>query len=300
MLKQLRQRIVQSLWIKYRQNNRSMQTVEKALRQCGINQLVLDHFAIIDLPGPHSGIPQLKAIFKTLGFEQRGSDYLVEKQNDFLWMAERDSAESKATDALPQVVIADFRLDQMPVEVSNIIKKYAKHTTPFPIEKLQQMEQGSILAIEAALIHYFRGRDWPMPTVKEFKTVQDFNKLLAWVLVFGRQPNHFTLSVHLLNHFADLNDFHCFIRKQTQLALNDDGGLIKGGEKTGIAQGSTRDIVEKINLHDGAIELPTGFVEFVWRYPVKPSSHHQPIWWNDYFTGFIAQHADHVIESLYV
>lgn len=153
------------------------------------------------------------------------------------------------------------------------------------------------------ILSYFAGRDWPLPQVNEFYTVKEFNELLAWVLIFGRQPNHFTLSVHLLDTFTHLADFHAFIVNEVKLELNSEGGIIKGGQAAGIAQGSTMAIPQTIALPDGEINLPTGFVEFVWRYkqttrketPTKQT----PMRWKDYFTGFIAQHANHVIESLY-
>lgn len=296
MLKQLRQRIVQSLWTAYRQRNLQMQQLEQALYQCGIKQLILDHFAIIDLPGPHSGISPLRAIFTALGFTERGNGYLAEKQNDFVWMAENDSDENAAHDVLPQVVIADFRLEEMPTHIANIIRKYAAYATPFD---LSLFNQPVLHILEPALFSYFKGRSWPLPTLHEFKTIQEFNELLAWVLVFGRQPNHFTLSIHLLNYFDSLTAFHQFIKEKTPFSLNEDGGLIKGDEKIGIAQGSTRGIKEKIPLQDGLIDIPTSFIEFVWRYPKYSATNKSSRQWKDYFTGFVANHADYVIESLY-
>src|SRR5262249_44381383 len=117
------------------------------------------------------------------------------------------------------------------------------------------------------LSHYFSGRDWPLPMIKEFNTVKEFNELLAWVLIFGRRPNHFTLSIHLLPQFANLNVFLAFISQETAFDLNQDGGIVKGGGKTGIAQGSTMGTWQKIKLQDGEITIRSDFVEFVWRYP---------------------------------
>jgi hypothetical protein len=83
----------------------------------------------------------------------------------------------------------------------------------------------------------------------------------------------------------------------TALTLNQEGGFIKGGPKIGIEQGSTNGIVQTIALADGHIQIPTNFVEFVWRYAhTKPQV--QASLWQDYFTGFIPTHANKVIESL--
>lgn len=306
MLKHFRKNIVQTLWGKYRDASPQIKLIETGLKQRNIHSLILDHFAIIDLPGPHTGIPQLSHIFSAIGYQEEGRDYLHDKQNDFLWMAESDSRDLAALDALPQVVVADFRLDELPFEIKKIIEKYSRLAPPFPLNNIKTLTQGlargDTLAaknLQEGIIQYLVGRDWPLPKVNEFYTVREFNELLAWVLVFGRRPNHFTLSIHLLNHFADLEAFHVFIEEEAKLELNRDGGIIKGGKKSGIAQGSTIGISETVSLSDGKIEIPSEFVEFVWRYPLDPSSQ-QALLWKDYFTGFIAQHANHVIESLYL
>lgn len=311
MLKQIRQTVINRLWEIYRSNTTQMQAIETGLKQKGIQKLFLDHFAIIDLPGPNTGIHYLSQIFSAIGYIVQGRDYLPDKQNDFLWMTESDSLHHPAEEVLPQVVVADFRLDQLPVEIRKIIAKYGQLSQPSPLIPIQKLAGHAYLGDEQAarelcdiIVSYLAGRDWPLPTIKEFYTVQAFNALLAWVLVFGRLPNHFTLSVHLLNHFQDLNDFHQFIQDEMQLSLNQDGGIIKGGKTVGIAQGSTTGISQTVALADGNIELPTGFVEFVWRYPHHLSNQsimNKPsLPWKAYFTGFIATHADRVIESLFV
>lgn len=305
MLKQARQHIVNRLWAGYHSTSPQIKRIESCLKKIGVENVILDHFAIIDLPGPRTGITHLSQLFASLGYEMRGRDYLADKQNDFLWMAEEDSPRQEAHAVLPQVVVADFRLDEMPLDVKTIIAKYAQLSPPSPLATVQTLSQrianhdtSAINPLNDCLLRYFSGRDWPLPTVKEFHTVQAFNELLAWVLVFGRKPNHFTLSIHLLQHFKDLPDFHDFIETEVKLTLNQEGGVIKGGRTTGIAQSSTVGQLQTVALADGTITLPTEFVEFVWRYP-RANLSGTPLLWKDYFTDFVAQHADHVIESLY-
>lgn len=302
-MKNIRQQIIATLWQRYRQHNQQMSLIENKLVEKGLGPILLDHFAIIDLPGPLSGITHLQTIFSLLGYIERGKDYLPEKQNDFLWMAEEDSEESFATAVLPQVVVADFRLEEMPDDIRKIIEHYASQAKPAPTEQIKQLLTSSSTsdqAIHDLVVNYLHGRDWPLPTIKEFKTVQAFNELLAWVLVFGRKPNHFTLSVHLLNHFSNLSEFHQLLRQEIQLQFNTEGGIIKGGPHVGIEQGSTASVTEQVKLADGIIELPTDFVEFVWRFPInEQKSNDTAMRWRDYFTGFIASQANRVVESLY-
>lgn len=300
MLKHIRQQVIHDLWMRYRANSVQMLAIEAALKQKGIADFVLDHFAIIDLPGPNTGIKQLSQLFAVLGYTMQGQDYLPDKQNDFLWMAEPD-IHLTANKVLAQVVVADFRLAELPDNIRAIIEKYASLAQPCPVSTIAQLiargDKHSLTQAHALVLAYLTERDWPLPTTNEFYTVHEFNELLAWVLVFGRRTNHFTLSVHLLDHFTDLHHFNQFITEEVGLPLNTEGGSIKGSKTAGIAQSSTAGIAQTISLADGEITMPTGFVEFVWRHP-RDARMQQPVLWQDYFTGFIAQHADHVIESL--
>lgn len=294
MLKHARQLIVEQLYKQHRTDTPHLSIIENALSKKGTLKHYFDHFAIIDLPSSKSGIPTLTQLFSALGFIVSGQDYLPDKQNDFCWLTEENQTLLPAKQTLPQIVVADFRLDEMPLEIKTIIEKYVSQTKEPPVLNKHQDFSCFIHQLNS----YFRGRDWPLPTVKEFLCVQEFNDLLAWVLVFGRKPNHFTFSVHLMEHFNNLNDFNQFILNETKLILNEDGGIIKGGESSGIAQSSTTGTLETMALYDGKIKIPTGFVEFVWRYPTSANIHPEQPLWRDFYTGFVANHANHVIESL--
>src|SRR5579862_6014195 len=126
MLRQIRQILIDQLWDDYRHRTPEVQLIEKNLAQQNINKLVLDHFAIIDLPGPYSGIPYLSKLFSLLAYDSQGRDYLPSKQNDFAWLAENNYLNSLAVDAQPIVVVADFRLDELPENVRKIILKYSQ------------------------------------------------------------------------------------------------------------------------------------------------------------------------------
>lgn len=303
MLREIRQQIIDQLWRDYCKSNHHVKQIDAVLHAKNIRRPILDHFAIIDLPGPHTGISELDRIFKAIGYVRHGTDYLPEKQNDFAWMAECDSHTKTASQVLPQVVTADFRLEEMPDNIRNIVLKYSRQASPSPAEKIEQLaaraaadDHQAAIQLFVLINQYLSGREWPLPTVKEFETVSEFNELIAWVLVFGRRPNHFTYSIHLMPEFTDLSSFHDFIVRDVGLPLNTDGGIIKGSRESGIEQGSTAGTPEHIQLADGYVELPMGFVEFVWRFAHKE----QPVVWQDYFTGFVANHANRVIQSLYV
>lgn len=75
----LRKNIIQGLWEGYKLSSPDMQRIDAVFKEKGIAHSAFDHFAVIDLPGPHSGIPQLYQIFAALGYVERGKDYLAAK-----------------------------------------------------------------------------------------------------------------------------------------------------------------------------------------------------------------------------
>lgn len=306
MLNQAKKLIIQQLWRNYAVDLLPVSRIQTAL-QAQYNEVMRwDHFALIDLPGPYTGIGPLSHLFMQLEYEVRGRDYLAEKQNDFMWLSEQCIETQPAENVLPQVVVADFRREALMPEVRKIIDAYACQSKPLDIEHLSHLKKRLLSQDETAvyeLLHfvtrYLQGRDWPLPTVQEFTTVKNSNELLAWVLVMGRQVNHFGWAIHLSQKFKDLKAFNQFVSETLHIPLNENGGLIKGQAEKGIEQSATAATKKSILLADGAVDLSDRFIEFVWRHPVEPVNK-KPRLWKDYFTGFIANNADSVVESLYL
>lgn len=306
MLSQVKQRIISQLWYNYASNLSAVSIIQTALQAHYSEVLLWDHFALIDLPGPHTGIEILSSLFLLLDYEIHGRDYLVEKQNDFVWLAEKSIETQYVAVALPQIVLADFRREALDPEVRKIIDVYASQATPLDLEKMCYLKSRVLDQDESAvrdlvnlILHYLKGRDWPLPTVKEFEIVRNRNELLAWVLVMGRQVNHFGWAIHLSEKFSDLQAFNQFVDETLKIPLNKKGGVIKGHIENGIEQSSTAAMTQSIVLADGSVELSDRFIEFVWRYPVL-SVNEKPRLWKDYFSGFLANNANRVVESLYL
>ncbi len=324
----IRKALVDKLWNGYLNDIPHAKAIFDFLSRENKN-IALDHFAIIDLPSRNTGIPILSQIFSSLGFVIEGLDYLPDKQNDFLWMVEEGAQEKLVHDVLPQVVLADFRLDELPFSIRKIIEKYTGQIPACPLShsdiennigKLQQGDESAGKLLLSFLVSYFNTRDWEVPSLADFRTVQEANELLAWVLLFGRKVNHFTISVHLLENYKDLQDFHnklpetlnCNLNK-----LNNIGSVFKGSPQLGIMQSSTLGELKEIQLADGTAFIRDSFMEFIWRYPknimlqdsLKDSINDSPQnasnnatppkLWRDFHAGFIAQNANQVVESLY-
>lgn len=304
MLNRVKNYVFNRLWTNYSSHLMEVSTIQNHIQKHFQQELILDHFALIDLPGPYTGMDTLSCLFSYLGYKLRGQDYLAEKQNNFRWLSEDVSPEALAVDVSPQIVVADFRREALTPQVLTIIDHYASFAKPLDTDQLKFLHQYTLQQDEQAarelsrfILNYLQSRDWPLPTVEEYELVKSQNELLAWVLVMGRQVNHFAWGIHLSKSFSELKIFNQFLNATLNISLNQKGGLIKGNINKGIEQSSTQPAIKSIKLPDGVIALSDRFIEFVWRYPKKAGENSR---WHDYFTGFVADNADRVVESLYL
>jgi len=302
LLNQTDRHLIDVLWNDYVAGIAHVKTLRHYLLESK-KKIVLDHLAIIDLPSPYTGVDVLAHLFSSLGFRVQGRDYLPEKQNAFLWLVEQDAYLKSADDMLPQVVVADFCLSELSISIRTIIQKYTAQIQASPLPSIQRLAGQAYLGNQTSadkllrlLLDYFT-RAWALPSVSDFRAVHEANELLAWVLLFGRKPNHFAISVHLLGGFKDLAEFHSDLPSNIGCVLNEQGTLIKGNRQIGVAQSSTMADFIACQLSDGNIRVRDRFIEFIWRY-VK---HEGPTatQWCDFHTHFIAANANQVIESLY-
>jgi hypothetical protein len=266
-------------------------------------KLAMDHFAIIDFTSKYSGIDYLKEIFKLIGYTERGAGYLPDKQNNFMWLSSPEFSEKSPKEALPQPIIADFCNDKFSKSTRKIIEKYSKcNYQNFDLtmikSAMKDAEEGNQLAehyVVDVISGHLNSKFSEHPTLKEYEAVKEENQLLAWILLFGRRINHFGVGVCPESH-SSLENFNSHVQNNYNAVMNKEGGLIKGGAKCGIEQSSTMGKVIEIKLEDGVVKTNDSFLEFVWRYPVKPS----PKAMKDYYMDFIPVNADRVIESLFV
>ncbi len=259
---------------------------------------VIDHYAIIDLPSKHSGIGYWKSIFEICGLEQRGSGYLAKKQNDFIWIADPLIEHASILESTPQVVLADFRMEELSKKTQQIIQKYSNYIdSKFDIDYLYKLENepSAVDVIADEIANHVNLRPWPQPTLNEYLSVNEENPLLAWVLLFGRKVNHFGIGVHAMGNYKTFSEFNKDIQDNYQIKLNDIDGIIKGSPSCGIEQSSTIGALTSIRFNDKVIQINDSFLEFAWRHAIVPN----PKKMGDYYLDFLPDNADKVIESLY-
>ncbi|ETO05098.1 hypothetical protein RFI_32299 [Reticulomyxa filosa] len=127
--------LIKALWDGYRRDISFQDHISNN------NQLYLDHFAIIDLPSENSGKNNLEKIIKKLGFITAGHGYIAEKQNPFLWMRDKNHLDKNPKSCLPQVVLADFRLNELSTKLRLIVEKYAAFAKSIDNHKLEYFEE---------------------------------------------------------------------------------------------------------------------------------------------------------------
>lgn len=302
LLKKFRQKLIQALLDKYLSEAPQAHFIYQQLQKNKVEKIILDHFALIELPSQQTGIYFLGQLFSALGFEVRGKGYLANKQNDFSWFAEADIINCSVKEALPQIVAADFRVEELSPKVAEVIKKYIQTTKLSSISEIQSLaarlknnDEAAWQALWDLVWSRLTERQWPLPTVADFNCVQAENELLAWVLAYGSVVNHFTVRVDCLEKFSCLKEFNHYISEELQLNLNRQAAEIKGDRAAGLEQSSTQAPLLVKQLKDGEVMITEPFLEFIWRFPNKEN----PYYWQDYFTGFVPRFANHVVESLY-
>lgn len=265
-------------------------------------QPIIDHIAIIDLPSAISGISTLKEIFQNIGYSHKGSGYLPDKINDFIWLNHEKNIHIDANKAIPQIVCADFRINLLSKKAQTIIKKYTSHIQPF---NFSQFEKFCSLAAKGfngyttkaadLIFNYIYERPWPIPSGNDYKIINSENPLIAWVLLFGRKINHFGLSIHFYEEFDKLSDYNNHLKQHKLVEFNISNGEIKGNHTCGIEQSSSMGQLINIKLIDETIIANDSFIEFVWRHSIKAKAK----LWLDYYKDFIPQNANSVVESLF-
>lgn len=298
-----RRQLIELLWKRFKGQLETAEALEEDLNDQAMG-VALDHLAIIDLPSPQSGIPVLERIFSTLGFVKTGKGLVKDKANEFIWMEEEGARESVEGEPLPQIVLADFRVSNLSPAVSKVVERLTKNLPQAPFAKIEAAakrarggEFSAVGEIVKVVSDYLTRRDHLLPTKQELELVRQENELLAWVMVFGREVNHFGVSAHHLHAFPDLESFTNYIEADLGFDIVERGGKrIRGSRAQGIQQSATTSEELVVELEGGQVTLPNRFIELVWRFP---SAGLAPELWSSYFRGFATENSDTVIESLY-
>lgn len=297
MMNRFKKQLTDHLWSSFQ---RDVPSYDKIF---GKIEPTLDHFAIIDLaPSDKSGIRFLSKLFQELGYECGGRGYLPDKLNDFVWLRDPDSMKQSPQDALPQVVLADFRIENLSQQNYDIVNKYVQNYATFDWElfnnRVDAFKKGDESVYDDLMSQTMSALTtslWSAPSQEEYESLKAENELLSWVLLFGRKVNHFGIGIYTMPEFKDLNEFNAFLKHDLQLPMNKNNGEIKGSKEIGIEQSSILGEEVFIEQNEARFGVQNPFLEFVWRYPTSQN----PERLEDYYPDFVGANANNIIESLY-
>ncbi len=132
----------------------------------------------------------------------------------------------------------------------------------------------------------YAGRPWTVDHAT-YRALLAESEYAAWVAAFGFRVNHFTVDVGRLTTLASLVEVNQVLVDHG-VALNLDGGAIKGSAAERLEQSSTRAEPIEVAFADGVHRVPSCYYEFARRYPL-PSG--------ELFQGFVPASADKLFQS---
>jgi hypothetical protein len=223
-----------------------------------------DHVALRTFGSPGLGLATLAAPFEALGWRARDRYRFDDKKLIARYWRHPDPA-------LPKIFISELCVDELSPGARQLITGLVAQLPP---------------GFAARPDLPWAGRPWQV-TRAAYEVLLAESEYAAWVAAFGFRVNHFTVDVNALATFPDLAAVVAFLVEHG-FAMNDAGGVIKGGPGERLEQASTRAEPVEVALADATLAIPSCYYELARRYPL-PSG--------ELFQGFIPTSADKIFES---
>jgi len=255
--------LLATLWDDYAALNPQAHQIHRLLEERG-ETVVNDHIALRTFGRAAVGIDAVAAPFVAAGYRPADTyDFPVKKL--------RARHYEPADASLPLVFISELRVDELPADAVAIVDRLVAQVPPETVARPD---------FPAA------GRPWSV-SLAEYDALAAHSEYAAWMAAFGYRANHFTVSVNRLQSFDDLAALNEFLVSRG-FALNESGGVIKGGPEVLLAQSSTLASDVDVEFSDGARRVPGCYYEFARRYQDADGA---------LYRGFVAQSADKIFES---
>ncbi len=198
-------------------------------------------------------------------------------ENGYREMESYDFPEKKlrakhyAHDNLPLIFISELMVEAFSPQAQAIITKLTNQVTPEQI---------------AADDFIYAGRPWQLDYA-DYQTLLTESEYAAWVAAFGYRPNHFTVAIHELEQFDNIQQVNQLLL-DNGFTLNTSGGLIKGTPEQYLEQSATMANQVEVQFNDRIETIPSCFYEFAMRHKLPNGQ---------LYKGFIAANADKIFES---
>lgn len=249
-----------ALWADYVRTGPHAATIKNLL---GGPEVVNDHVALRGLALPGLGIDALAKPFLELGYTPADTYEFEAKK---LFARHYEPADPKH----PKVFISELLVDQLSPEAQAIVTRLAD-------------EGRARLPTDRPLC--LAGRPWSVSSA-DYDRLLEESEFAAWMAAFGFRVNHFTVAVHAMKRFADLQSVNAVL-EQNQHPLNAAGSVIKGSPDIGLEQSSTLAGPIAVEFAEGERTIPGVYYEFARRHEVGGQR----------YEGFVTQSADKIFES---
>ncbi|GAC1339331.1 MAG: DUF1338 domain-containing protein [Myxococcales bacterium] len=214
-----------------------------------------DHVAFRSLRRPGSGIALFAPLFERLGFRRAGSYDFPETRLSAIHLSHPNG--------LPRVFLSELRQEELSPRARAILARLPPDVPP-PPESASAEELAAWFAAPALA-----------PLEPELLELERESQYGAWLLLFGREVNHFTASVDDVEGWA----------KRLHQAGVPMKGEIEGAPGAGLRQTATRAALRTVRVQGGqggAREWPYAYLELAERHGG--------------FDGFVASQARHLFE----
>ena len=213
-LKVKRKLVFARLWKQYRSRVDDARLIEQTIDDMGDNWIE-DHIALRSIPGEHTGSHVLQAAFESIGYERMDDYFFDQKQLKAFWMSPVGADEAEESDVVsPKVFISEIIPENFSPEFQNILERCQKSAKP--VRTVSDFKSGKVEPHEVA--DFLNGGIcWPAISQSEYSTLVKESEYAAWTAVFGNQPNHFTLSAHLMSQFDSIQELATFIQDKMQI-----------------------------------------------------------------------------------
>jgi hypothetical protein len=299
----VRKEFFQRLWNDYENKVPDAALVEDSLREQG-EVWIEDHVAFRALPGEHTGAHVLQEIFSILGYSRRDSYHFDEKCLNAFWMEPPVEARNGTSETIPKIFISELEIAKFSPSFQKIVNCYVADVVQSPLaqlkslsEKVKADDKQAAHEMGALLSSYFlKGASWKRPSYSDYETLLRESEYGAWTLLFGSAVNHFTVSVHLMKSYTNLEQFNEFLMKKLGVSLNKaGGGFIKGTPTLRLEQSASLANEIHFLFQEGVRKIPYAYVEFAFRHPLEGCKADRQ--WDSYYQGFVSNNADKIFES---
>ena len=219
-----------------------------------------DHVALRSLQRPGGGIEVFAPVFERLGWKRAGSYDFPDARLDAIHLSHPDG--------LPRVFVSELRMSELSPRAQQILSALPPDEPP-PIVHPGPVAPWPVLVQKLA--------DWfcapqVVPSEADLLELERESQYGAWMLLFGREVNHFTASVDDVESWA----------ARMAAAGVPMKGEIEGDKGAGLRQTASKAAPRAVRTDRGPRQWPYAYLEIAER--------------NGGFDGFVAQQARQLFE----